>query len=79
MAVMTKVQAKKYNDQPDKMLDVLDYLVEKKIITSDEHRAALLKGFSGLVATLASKKVIAAGEAKAAMKGGFTSLLESLS
>ena len=57
MAIMTKVQAKKLIEQPDKMLDVLNYLVEKKIISGDEHRSAMLKGFSKLVEVLQEKKV----------------------
>ena len=79
MAIMTKSQAKKLIAQPDKMLDVLNHLVDKKILTADEHRAAMLKGFSKLVDLLKEKKVINAKGAKAAMQGGFASLLESLS
>jgi hypothetical protein len=79
MAIMTKQQAKKFIEQPDKMLDVLDYLVEKKVISGDEHRAVLLKGFSGLVELLQAKKAINAKDAKAAMQGGFASLLETIS
>ena len=79
MAIMTKAQAKKLIDQPDKMLDVLDILVDKKIINAEEQRATLLKGFSKLVDVLQEKKVINAKGAKAAMQGGFASLLESLS
>ena len=79
MAVMTKAQAKKYNDQFDKMLDVVDYLKSKNIIDADEHRSILLKGFSKLVDLLQEKKVINDKDAKAAMKGGFASLLETLS
>ena len=79
MAIMTKQQAKKLIEQPDKMLDVLDYLVEKKVISSDDHRSTMLKGFSKLVALLQEKKVINAKDAKAAMQGGFASLLETIS
>jgi len=79
MAIMNKGQAKKLIEQPDKMLDVLNYLVEKKIISDDEHRATMLKGFSKLVAVLQEKKVINAKAAKAAMQGGFASLLETIS
>ena len=79
MAIMTKSQAKKLIEQPDKMLDVLNHLVEKKIISIDEHRATMLKGFSKLVAVLQEKKVINAKGAKAAMQGGFASLLETIS
>ena len=79
MAIMTKVQAKKLIEQPDKMLDVLNYLVEKKIISGDEHRSAMLKGFSKLVEVLQEKKLINAKDAKAAMQGGFASLLETIS
>ncbi len=79
MAIMTKSQAKKLIEQPDKMLDVLNYLVEKKIISADEHRATMLKGFSKLVAVLQEKKAINAKGAKAAMQGGFASLLETIS
>jgi len=79
MAIMNKGQAKKLIEQPDKMLDVLNYLVEKKIISADEHRATMLKGFSKLVAVLQEKKVINAKGAKAAMQGGFASLLETIS
>jgi hypothetical protein len=79
MAIMTKVQAKKLIEQPDKMLDVLNYLVEKKVISGDEQRSALLKGFSKLVELLQEKKVINAKDAKAAMQGGFASLLETIS
>lgn len=79
MAVMTKAQAKKLDEQFDKMIDVLDYLKSKNIIDADEHRASLLKGFSKLIEVLQEKKVINAKDAKAAMKGGFTSLLDSLS
>ncbi len=78
MAVMTKAQAKKYTEQFDKMLDVVDYLKSKNIIDADEHRAILLKGFSKLVDVLKEKKVINDKSAKAAMKGGFESLLDSL-
>ena len=79
MAVMTKAQAKKFNEQFDKMIDVLDYLKGKSIISADDHRAAMLKGFSKLVDVLKEKKVISAKDATAAMKGGFASLLDSLS
>ena len=79
MAIMNKGQAKKLIEQPDKMLDVLNYLVEKKIISADEHRATMLKGFSKLVEVLQEKKVINAKAAKAAMQGGFASLLETIS
>ena len=79
MAIMTKSQAKKLIDQPDKMLDVLNILVDKKIISADEHRATMLKGFSKLVEVLKAKKVINAKGATAAMKGGFASLLETIS
>ena len=79
MAIMTKVQAKKLIEQPDKMLDVLNYLLEKKVISSDDHRSTMLKGFSKLVALLQEKKVINAKDAKAAMQGGFASLLETIS
>ena len=79
MAVMTKAQAKKFNDQFDKMLDVIDYLKSKNIINAEEHRAIMLKGFSKLVDLLKEKKGINAQGAKAAMKGGFASLLETLS
>ncbi len=79
MAIMTKQQAKKLIEQPDKMLDVLNYLVDKKIINAEEHRATLLKGYSKLVAVLQGKKVINAKDAKAAMQGGFASLLETIS
>ena len=79
MAIMTKQLAKKLIEQPDKMLDVLNYLVEKKVISSDDHRSTMLKGFSKLVALLQEKKVINAKDAKAAMQGGFASLLETIS
>ena len=79
MAIMTKVQAKKLIEQPDKMLDVLNILVDKKIIDGAEQRAVLLKGFSKLVDVLKEKKVINAAGANAAMKGGFASLLETIS
>ena len=35
MAIMTKSQAKKLIAQPDKMLDVLNILVDKKIIDAE--------------------------------------------
>jgi len=79
MAVMTKAQAKKFNEMTDKMIDVLNYLKSNKVINADEQRSVLLKGFSKLVDLLQEKKVINAKEAKAAMKGGFESLLVSLS
>ena len=79
MAIMTKSQAKKLIAQPDKMLDVLNILVDKKIIDAAEQRAVLLKGFSKLVDVLKEKKVINAKGANAAMKGGFASLLETIS
>ena len=79
MAVMTKAQAKKFNEMTDKMIDVLNFLKNGKVIDSDEHRAVMLKGFSKLVDLLQEKKVINAKDAKAAMKGGFDSLLISLS
>jgi len=79
MAIMTKSQAKKLIEQPDKMLDVLNHLADKKIIDADEKRAVLLKGFSKLVDLLKEKKVINAKGANAAMKGGFASLLETIS
>jgi len=53
--------------------------VDKKIISAEEHRATMLKGFSKLVEVLKEKKVINAKAAKAAMQGGFASLLESIS
>lgn len=79
MAVMTKAQAKKFNEMTDKMIDVLNYLKNNKVIDADEHRSVMLKGFSKLVDLLQEKKVINAKDAKAAMKGGFESLLVSLS
>ena len=79
MAVMTKAQAKKFNEMTDKMIDVLNFLKNGKIINADEHRAVMLKGFSKLIDTLQEKKVISAKDAKGAMKGGFDSLLVSLS
>ena len=79
MAIMTKSQAKQLIAQPDKMLDVLNHLVDKKIIDAAEQRAVLLKGFSKLVDLLKEKKVINAKGAKAAMQGGFASLLETIS
>jgi hypothetical protein len=79
MAIMTKSQAKKLINQPDKMLDVLNILVDKKIISAEEHRATMLKGFTKLVDVLKEKKVINAKGANAAMKGGFASLLETIS
>ena len=79
MAVMTKAQAKKFNEMTDKMLDVLNYLKSNKVINADEHRAVMLKGFSKLIDTLQEKKVISAKDAKAAMKGGFDSLIATLS
>ncbi|MCP4713746.1 MAG: hypothetical protein GY868_01410 [Deltaproteobacteria bacterium] len=78
MALITKAQAKKLDEQFDKMLDVIDILKGQKVIDADEHRAILLKGFSKLVDLLQEKKVINAKQAKDAMKGGFTSLLDSL-
>ena len=78
MAVMTKAQAKNFNDQTDKLLDVLEHLKGKKVISAAEQRAVLLKGFSKLVDTLQDKKVINAKAAKDAMKGGFASLLNDL-
>ena len=79
MAVMTKAQAKKFNEMTDKMIDVLNYLKANKMINADEQRSILLKGFSKLVDLLQEKKVINAKDAKAAMNGGFDSLLVSLS
>ncbi len=79
MAVMTKAQAKKFNEMTDKMIDVLNFLKNNKVIDDNEHRATMLKGFSKLVEVLQEKKVINAKDAKAAMKGGFESLLVSLS
>jgi hypothetical protein len=78
MAIKTKTQAKKPIEQPDKMLDVLNILVDKKIISGDEERAVLLKGFSRLVDVLQEKKVVNAKTAKAAMQGGVVSLLETI-
>ncbi len=78
MAVMTKAQANKFSEQSDKMLDVIDYLKGKSLISADEHRAILLKGFSKLVDVLRDKKVLKDKDAKSAMKGGFASLLDSL-
>ena len=79
MAVMTKAQAKKFNEMTDKMMDVLNFLKNVKVIDADEHRAVMLKGFSKLVDVLQDKKVINAKGAKAAMKGGFDSLIAELS
>jgi hypothetical protein len=79
MAVMTKAQAKKFNEMTDKMIDVLNFLKNGKVIDADEQRAVMLKGFSKLVDVLQEKKVINAKDAKAAMKGGFDSLIVSLS
>ena len=79
MAVMTKAQAKKFNEMTDKMLDVLNFLKNAKIIDADEQRAVMLKGFSKLIDVLQEKKVLNAKGAKAAMNGGFDSLLISLS
>ena len=78
MAAITKADAKKLDEMTDKMLDVIDLLKSKKVISADEHRAILLKGFSKLVDLLQEKKVIKAKDAKDALKGGFTSLLNSL-
>ncbi len=79
MAVMTKAQAKSFQEMTDKMIDVLNYLKGKKVISSADHRNIMLKGFSKLVDVLQEKKVINAKAAKDAMKGGFDSLLGSLS
>ena len=79
MAVMTKAQAKKFNEMTDKMIDVLNFLKNSKVIDDNEHRSILLKGFSKLIDVLQEKKVINSKDAKAAMKGGFDSLLISLS
>ncbi len=79
MAVMTKAQAKKFNEMTDKMIDVLNFLKNGKVIDDNEHRSVMLKGFSKLVDVLQDKKVINAKDAKAAMKGGFDSLIASLS
>ena len=79
MAVMTKAQAKKFNEMTDKMIDVLNFLKSNKVIDDNEHRSVMLKGFSKLVDLLQEKKILNAKDAKAAMKGGFDSLLVSLS
>jgi len=79
MAVMTKAQAKKFNEMTDKMLDVLNFLKTNKVIDDNEQRSIMLKGFSKLIDVLQEKKVINAKDAKAAMNGGFDSLLISLS
>ncbi len=79
MAVMTKAQAKKFNEMTDKMLDVLNFLKNDKVINADEQRSIMLKGFSKLIDVLQEKKVLNAKDAKSAMKGGFDSLIASLS
>ena len=79
MAVMTKAQAKKFNEMTDKMIDILNFLKNGKVIDAGEQIAIMLKGFSKLVDVLQEKKIINAKGAKAAMKGGFDSLIAELS
>ena len=79
MAVMTKAQAKKFNEMTDKMIDILNFLKNGKVIDADEQRSIMLKGFSKLDDVLQEKKIINAKGAKAAMTGGFHSLIAELS
>lgn len=78
MALMTKAEAKKFADMDDRMLDVLDYLKDKKVLDAKTHRTILLQGYKSLVAYLQEKKHIDANEAKQAIEGGFYSLLPRL-
>jgi len=78
MALMTQAQAKKFIAMDDKMLDVLDYLLDKGVLDAKMHRKILLEGYSKLVEYLEKKKYINAREAKEAIKTGFDYLLPVL-
>lgn len=78
-AVMTKDQAKKFKEMPDRMIDILDLLKSKGILDEKTHRKYLLVGYSALVDYLEEKKVISAKDAKESQKNGFDSLIDALS
>ena len=78
MALMTKAEVKKFADMDDRLLDVLDYLKDKKVLDAKTHRSILLTGYKSLVAYLQEKKHINASEAKQAIEEGFYYLLPLL-
>ena len=78
MALMTQAQAKKFVDMDDKMIDVMDYLLDKGIFDDKTHRRIMLEGYSKLVDFLEKKKVISNKQAKEAVKNGFDYLLPVL-
>ena len=43
MGVITKTDAKKFLELEDRMIDILDYLLAKNIMNSEEHRGILLR------------------------------------
>ncbi len=77
-AVMTKDQAKKFKEMPDRMIDILDVLKAKGILNDKTHREYLLVGYTKLVAYLEQQKVISSKDAKDAQKNGLDSLIDAL-
>ncbi len=79
MSVMTKTDANKFLEMEDRMIDILDYLLAKKIMNAEEHRGILLGGYFRLVEFLNKKNIITSKQAKEALQDGFDSLINSLS
>jgi hypothetical protein len=79
MSVMTKTDAKKFLEMEDRMIDILDFLHAKNIMSADEHRGILLGGYFRLVEFLQKKDILNAKQAKEALQDGFDSLINSLS
>ncbi len=79
MGVMTKTDAKKFLELEDRMIDILDYLLAKNIMNSEEHRGILLGGYFRLVEFLHKKELLNTRQAKEALQDGFDSLINSLS
>jgi len=79
MGVIAKPDAKKFLGMEDRMIDILDYLLAKKIINAEEHRGILLGGYFRLVEFLKKKELLNDRQAKEALQEGFDSLIKSLS
>ncbi len=79
MAVIAKNDARKFLEMDDRMIDILDYLRDKKIIDDLTHRKILLGGYFRLVEYLEVKKHLSKQQARDALANGFDSLIEALS
>jgi len=78
MAVMTKAEAMKFMEMDDRMIDILDFLRDKKILNEQTHRKILLSGYFRLVEYLEKEKIITGKQAKEAQDNGFDDLIIAL-